>query len=275
LQVDSFFIKGQSHDICQDYALSGKTNNLTYAMISDGCSMLGGDRHPLSDVASRLVCLSAEKVLRHLSPREGRQEASELFFELLAATMRGPQKLLDKGTEIGDATLSLLTVKDDFIIEIRIGDGGLVIEREDYFELYTRRYTPNYPPLLSYLLSPQKFDIYNNLDIKAYETYKKIDRSGNVILTNIKKIEAGIGDLCDIMTFEKDDIISVSVFSDGLCDMVKENIYPVPVEKAMIDVMNIPNPYGEFVRRRLKGMKRREKKGIGPNDDLSMATIRI
>src|ERR1017187_1833610 len=58
MNCDHHFEIGNSHRICEDYALSGQTKEVTYVILSDGCSS-GID----VDVGARLVALSARRTL--------------------------------------------------------------------------------------------------------------------------------------------------------------------------------------------------------------------
>lgn len=278
---DSFFIKGQSHDICQDYALSGQIGDLTYAMVSDGCSMIatkeGALPHPLSDFASRLVCLSAERVLKHLAPREGRAEASATFFELLAASARSNQKILELGTEVADATLGLITLKNDVVFCISVGDSVIAVESEEAFDFYVTKFMPNYPPYVSYLISQNKLDEYKSLGISGIETYTRVSKTTCEILeTETTEVSASVGTVDNLkVLLVEDDTKAIAVFSDGITDMVNEGQSRVETLVAIEHAMKIKNPCGQFVRRRLKAIARGQKTGIGPNDDLSMAMIRL
>lgn len=276
---DSFFIKGQSHDICQDYALSGEVDGLAYAMISDGCSMVSVDDqavpHPISDFASRIVCLCTRRVLSHLSKRQGRAEASELFFELLAASLRSHQKLLELSSEMADATLSLITAKDDLAMIITIGDGVTVVERENSIDVYSRIYQPNFPAYTSYLLNLEKNEGYKQKAVALREQHKQINNQGVITLTDTKSIDNKIISAENIRIIPTHEVNSISAFSDGISDMVRGGQEHVLFEHAVKELLSIKNPCGQFVRRKLKAISRRQKTGIGPNDDLSMAMIKF
>lgn len=53
MKSDAFFVKGQSHNICQDYAVA-RDNMIA---ISDGCSLINNNgkcsKHPNSDKDGR------------------------------------------------------------------------------------------------------------------------------------------------------------------------------------------------------------------------------
>ena len=61
--VDSHFVKGSSHLVCQDYSSSGFTfNGIPYIIISDGCSTAKD-----SDVGARLLVRATEQAINTLS----------------------------------------------------------------------------------------------------------------------------------------------------------------------------------------------------------------
>lgn len=279
--TDSFFLKGQSHDICQDYALDGSYKGLSYAMISDGCSMIADPSgqalaHPLSDVASRIACLSAEKVLKHLAVRDGRPEVSDMFFELLAAAMNTHARLFEKDSLLGDATLSVLTAKEGMLLEIRIGDGILVVEKWDTVDVYVVKFTPNFPPYCSYLMSQDKLDNYNSKGVVGEETRYTISKeTGECEDIRTREVPATIMSAMNVRVMGTEDVVSASVFSDGLTDMVLARRSPVLVRQAALEMLNIKSVGGQFVRRRMKAMARKQATAMGPNDDLSMAMIRF
>jgi hypothetical protein len=280
LQIDSFFIKGQTHDICQDYALCGSIpeHKFSYMMISDGCSMIstesGPISHPISDFASRLVCLAAKSILKENVEKEGRLEISEVFFALLASNIKNTQAFLGCGSECADATLSMVTLKDGLAAIITIGDGVLVIEKSETIEIISRKYTPNFPAYVSYLTNLNKYKEYVAKNIKLEETKTVIDYNGNIISVDTKEIDSFITSIDSIQIINTINIKSISIFSDGIGAMVMEGRDEVPLEQAVLRMINIPNPCGQFVRRRLKATSRTQKIDIGPSDDLSMAMIR-
>jgi hypothetical protein len=62
MNIDSYIIKSNSHKHCEDYLLSGFTDNLGYGIVSDGC---GDERIYYTDIGSRILALSAKKILIH------------------------------------------------------------------------------------------------------------------------------------------------------------------------------------------------------------------
>ena len=55
MKIDSAFQIGKTHDICEDFALTGTKNSIVpYTIVSDGCSS-----SPLTDVGSRILSFAA------------------------------------------------------------------------------------------------------------------------------------------------------------------------------------------------------------------------
>lgn len=282
---DSFFIKGQSHDICQDYALSNSSHNMVYAMISDGCSMINHGEtsipHPSSDIGSRIVCLSAEKILKSAAAKrgEGRVEVTSSFLELLGAQVRTFQKLMDTPSWIGDATLSLVSAYRDIVCVRTIGDGVTVIEEKDGItRIQSREYTPNFPEYVSYLTNLDTRDrYYNEICPKLIMRETIITKDGN-IEEKLTEIKPDLFTPFNIDLFLVKNLKSISVFSDGIEDMIDKSSTPnkpVDLVTAVTLLTDIKNPTGMFVRRKLKSIARKQANGIGPGDDLSMAMIRF
>lgn len=288
MKYDSFFIKGQSHDICQDYALCGETSDLVYAMISDGCSMMNNEGtcipHPTSDLGSRLVCHSAKKVLEHIVGKGERAEISDSFVELLAASMITNQKMLNMNSCIADATLSLLCVRENLITVRSIGDGAIVVEKNDgSIKIFEREYTPNYPEYISYIMHlDANIRYYDDLKPELKEFITTIGSDGSVKTTEHKK-QLLAKSVDNIKVFRQPELKSISVFSDGITDMIRGKNFLLSEEAgksvstiaAVECLLDIKNPNGMFVRRKLKAIARNQDKDIGPNDDLSMAMIRF
>ena len=56
MNADHYYTIGNSHSVCQDYAISGLVENGAYAILSDGCSS-----SPDVDVGARMLSLSAKE----------------------------------------------------------------------------------------------------------------------------------------------------------------------------------------------------------------------
>ena len=58
--LDSYFKKGSTHEVCEDYALTGAHGLLNYSIVSDGCSACDN-----VDIGARLLSLIAADTIRY------------------------------------------------------------------------------------------------------------------------------------------------------------------------------------------------------------------
>jgi hypothetical protein len=142
MKSDAFFVKGQSHDICQDYAVA-RSNIIA---VSDGCSLINKDgkcyKHPMSDVSSRIACLTTIN-----SPH-----CEDADYNLLPC--REVSNLLQVAM---DTTLLKVEKIDHILYTTLIGDGVFHINFSDGRNLIRIiSFSPNTPFYLSYGLDFKK-----------------------------------------------------------------------------------------------------------------------
>lgn len=107
---DSFFEIGTTHEVCEDYAISG--NN--YAVVSDGCSNSG---HRIdTDWGSRILCKSAQAHIEEFDSDEFVKKVLQTSKESLVSI---PSLIQESLT----ATLLTLRVVENCFQIISIGDG--------------------------------------------------------------------------------------------------------------------------------------------------------
>lgn len=151
MQLDSAFQIGKTHDICEDYALTGTVEaenyDNGYAIISDGCSSSSN-----VDLGARVLSFSAVREIENLYRHKG------IFIfsfnnDTCITRARESIKSLGVGLDSLDATL-LMAYADPYGVEILVnGDGAVVFgfdtgemlvvhfEYESGFPFY-----PNYHP---------------------------------------------------------------------------------------------------------------------------------
>lgn len=261
MKSDAFFVKGQSHDICQDYAIA-RGNVIA---ISDGCSIINDGKchkHPNSDIASRVVCTLMTEYNRKRVEKLARFLSNILRISLDATSI--------SVQEYPSNSRMLL-------IEI-IGDGVVFIDfKNGKKEIHVTSYEPNTPVYVSYLLSQNRRDSFNkNLPltiddiyyINADWTIEKIDHADSNQFPSLKKLEKTFFGIME-------EITSISIFSDGVTDIHTPN-GKMPVTEAVKALTSFKRTNGEFVLARMKVQLREwASQGIYPNDDLSMATLII
>lgn len=247
MRSDAFFVKGQSHDICQDYAKSFGD----LITVSDGCSVIrDGDKcikHPSSDVAARILCWEASM-----------SKGSEDFLQHLKFTSKAYNLSLDA------TLLSVKCLGPDSIYLYWYGDGAVCIEYKDGLtQVAIRHYDPNMPLYVSYLINDKQMLAYLNHAPKVtdkntlYKTWTKIeDLNRPPILPGLIQ-----------------GVKSISLFSDGIGDIYTPN-GKLDTIKAIEALTSFKRTNGEFVLARMKAQLREwASKNIYPNDDLSMATL--
>jgi hypothetical protein len=120
--TDSFFEQGVTHEVCEDYSLSGPN----YAILSDGCSNGGGARID-SDWGARILCKSAEQHLKEL------KNSHNQFLSAVGATAKTQcASFPNLPIECLTATLLLLSQKDETNFHgLVVGDGTIGGQRHD------------------------------------------------------------------------------------------------------------------------------------------------
>jgi len=115
LHKDSFFVKGRSHLVCEDYAI----NNSDFGVVSDGCSSVRN-----TDLGSRFLSLAALKH-KDLFLNECKHE----FFEKTVIDAVSASEYFSQAGSVMYATLGVLAdVGNNF--EALVGGDGFVVARK-------------------------------------------------------------------------------------------------------------------------------------------------
>jgi hypothetical protein len=255
MKSDAFFVKGQSHDICQDYAVARGD----VIAVSDGCSLINNNgkcyKHPHSDVAARIVACGA------VQPE---CDASIPVYNEI-------RLLLD--IEM-DATLLKIRVEGIEVYLTTIGDGVIYMHHKNgEHRIIVISYEPNTPTYMSYLLEEKKTAMFlKNAPIVTNMIYV-YDKDWNLIDTS--KVQEPVSLAETTITFDnaKMEADIISLFSDGITDIYTPT-GKLPVKDAVRVLVSYKRTNGEFVLARMKAQLREwASQGIYPNDDLSMATL--
>lgn len=253
MKTDAFFVKGQSHDICQDYALATEKG----IAISDGCSLINKNgicsKHKFSDVAARLICLAVLK--------------DEYFFK---GNLFEPGTIID-GISL-DATISYAT-ENMFgeMTYLRVGDGVFYFETASERLIYTVKFDPNTPEYVSYFIDEKRQEMYWANPPVIIQT--KYTFGLDWVQTHLPEHKSLTRDTMDLEVPNDHDLKSVSLFSDGILDIHGPN-GRLDVVDAVKALVSFKRTNGEFVLARMKSQLRDwAREGIYPNDDLSMATL--
>lgn len=276
MNTDHCFRIGATHEVCQDYAVSGVfqksvekggVEEIAYAIVSDGCS--GAD---YTDIGSRCLTHSARSLL-FMAP--------SLVFSLDAETLG--KLIIDKAANATDrigltrecleATLMLAVVQGTQARVLVYGDGGIVRQSHGCREVQHFNYCKsepgaiaNAPFYLSYRLSKSRTESY----FKHFSQFRRTtisDSSGS------KTIDEGAGVVTDLRfdVIDTDQIILMTDGVDQFYDGKSENVH----WSVQMDVLTMfKSTHGQFINRRVQSHERicRDNQ-VTHHDDLSLAGI--
>jgi len=245
LDIDSVFIQGTTHDVCQDYAATAMLS----AWLSDGCSRVldsvGGDTHAKTDIGARILVHQAMQSV-DLEPTAGKSLQSVLHmanvlrvgfglpYAAMTATLAGVQK-----TRAG-------------IVASFWGDGGLVCRGVDgVWSLLRLEFD-----------GPPRYPVTSSLQTCRADWVR-----GDV--ESPWPMSAGYPYWLQLDTARYN---AAAVVSDGFFSFLKDG-QPVDVTDQLLDVRGLR---GKWCQRHLRGvLKELASQGIHPMDDISMAGIAI
>lgn len=277
MNIDHCFMRGSSHVICQDYALTGMTQNLHYAIVADGCSMIKtpteSKPHPFSDFSSRIVTFSAKESLYELrSFGDATAILRSDFITLLRSKVKAIGEQVGITPGAGDATLNIACHHNNIIMHLMIGDGVVVLDTEYEWIIRERKFTPNFPFYVSYFLLQGRRQQYDQLGVKIVDTTHIIDKETGEVRTSEEEIPFDQLDHAEI--YRAEDARSITVLSDGISDLRRGD--QIPLADAVMMLFPFKSYMGAFAKRRLRAFERQlNKEGIVANDDIAMATIAI
>ena len=147
MKIDTFLKIGHSHEICQDYILSG-TDPFPYIILADGCSSAKD-----SDIGARILCHTA---LRFLKEHQSRMNilTEDYIAQRIILDAAVTKAKFYTGFDSLDATL-IIAVKISGIYKIYMfGDGVIYwITPEDNTDYCQINYKPNAPGYLRYRIN--------------------------------------------------------------------------------------------------------------------------
>lgn len=274
MKFDSHFIKGSTHQVCQDHAIVKSLPNRLIGVISDGCSIINysdgtSKLHPCSDIASGIICQVAVNVMETLCKREEFKEVTHNFTELVSQKLSAI-RLISGMDNIGDATLSLMTNNDNITCFVTIGDGIVFYEDDDYYTLVIREYSPNAPMYLSYLMTSERYKHYENNKVTLTKSKYRYNKNWEKVNENIQTINNKPFSLVNIDVAR--DIKKSAIFSDGITSVyTKTQRQQIQTHQVVKDLLNFKTLGGEFVKRRLSSFLKRND--IILADDISMSVF--
>jgi len=266
MNSDSHFLIGHSHNVCEDYALSGKHDDLHYAIVSDGCSASKD-----VDIGARILAKTAESVIKavYTHPYQPHYYWNIIGSMIISNAQRTIRSLGIADTAL-DATLLFAVGYEDresFSL-FAYGDGSFsYYDIDNKLHIIDIEYESGAPYYLSYRLDKQRQEGYREnfpgkVNINHY--YENDDGKLDIKVGSVEHYDF---EFClDVPVGSY-----ISVFSDGT-----HTFSGLKFTETAKEFMNFKNHTGDFVKRRMNVIKRRcDKEGIKYSDDVSMASIYV
>jgi hypothetical protein len=281
MNTDCAFYIGTTHDVCQDYALTGEYS----VAIADGCS-----GSVLSDFGSRVLSVMA---MNKMSELKTLHDIDENELVLLS---RPALKVLNLPPECLDATLLCAAKIEEATEAICYGDGVIAVKMANKDTLVVSiEYTDSYPFYINYLYD--QTGRYKNWILdhnKRQVVFSVIKADGEVEVLNddcdsstrlrYNGTEVGIirvQDLRVVVETIDPEVESIAIMSDGVQSFYKtimsgtsKHNEKVSYHDVLKELLSFKNYTGRYVQRRMnKFIKTCAKKNWNHSDDISIAAI--
>jgi hypothetical protein len=265
MNADSFYVIGTTHAVCQDYALSGVTEDMAYAVVCDGCSSA-----PDTDWGARLLAKSTELSLRRTGGVIGESvfKAADLHRHGLELH---PNSLL--------ATLGWVALtKANGFGGCLYGDGNIIARHRNTGKLRVMEveFTSGGPYYLKYGFTPGDPEEY----------LKKLGWGKYVITTTDETVEVKEAPVENGMfglafNFPTSEYDMVAIITDGLSHFSKKVVSATSITKDSVkigpilqEVMAFKGYAGTFVRRRChKAFEKFKMDGYLNEDDFGIGVV--
>jgi len=270
MNQDSAFAIGKTHEVCQDYARSGRILDVSYALVCDGCSS-----SPDSDLGARLLALAAEEVLLDCVNSLPFLSSFQRDIEKIGedAERRARRRLEEMGLPETclDATLLMALSDGKDALLSAFGDGVMALVKPGSVVIHEVSYPSGYPCYLSYRGNPER-----------QARFAEVGGPGRVTRTvwgigGRQQEEKRVEPHKAVSVLEKGtDATMCAVMSDGALSFVGPDRQPVPVDEVMAKLLSFKGSQGRFVQRRMNAFKKAAaKEGWEHNDDLSLAAVHV
>jgi len=272
MNIDSLYLIGKSHKVCQDYAIHGEIEGNPYFIVSDGCSSSKN-----VDIGARILAQSAKLAL--ISMYKGLDISVKQYSEFGTLAI-GRSAVIVDGLQVSreclDATLMVGFIKNDEVIIYIYGDGVILLKDANGMYKYLNvQFTENAPYYLTYWYSPDKLSSYFYYFNQAMEI-TEFDSNNIGDGNNGKKINRCDVDSPLIYNFKLSDINSIVLSTDGINSFVRDNVMPYDIDAVAPGFMSFKNTKGEFLKRRIeRHLDELAKQNIHHYDDIGMAGITL
>ncbi len=259
MNTDHTFEIGKNHTVCEDYSLSGLTEDGTaYAIVCDGCSASSD-----VDFGARVLAYFARDALTTKYMTHWKNDYVTFGDAVITKSVDVLNNFEKIKNQVLDVTLLVAWVKDGMLTCYIYGDGLFILKGKEHTRTVHVDFSHNAPAYLSY-----------NLDEKRKQDYidfpgvKWVTDSDDEFPKSVKPFEPVVikspVDVGDI----------VAITSDGIGSFRKIDNENLKWNDMVSEFVGYKNLNGEFVKRRMAAFKRKcLVDGTTHSDDISVATI--
>jgi hypothetical protein len=268
LKTDHSFHIGEQHvrqgKPCQDYALSGTLlENLSYAIVSDGCSSGG-----MTDIGARLLSLALKQGLE--------TGATRGIVDRTTAYLTSMQRSLELTTRDMLATGLLAFANNNQLVSVLVIGDGVVVEKPIVGSLIATKYEWSYntPFYLAYGAELRKQFLDRTPTLTRESWSISSETNWRLIATEEVSPYIAVEHGC-WWEYEPPhgpwNLDSIAVMSDGVLQVDE-----LPWQRVVWELMNFKSTSGQFATRRMnRFITEAKKQGRGPIDDIAMAVINL
>ena len=264
MNSDSHFLIGNSHHICEDYALSGQKGKIHYAIVADGCSASND-----VDIGARILAKTAESVINVVYESH---YLSQFYWDMIGRMIISNAQKTIRSLGVSDTALDstllfAIGIEGQKQISIFVyGDGAFAYyDFDNKLHVIDIEYISGAPYYLSCRLNEERKNGYfQQYPDEVIVTHYIENETGNLEVYH-RLTQPNYFELCFDIHAEN----YISVLSDGVKTFQGMDFLDTATE-----FMSFKNHTGEFVKRRMNAIKRKcDKEGIKYQDDISMAGI--
>ena len=263
MNADSYMVKGDTHDVCQDFALAGIVAGSGYALLSDGCSSSCD-----VDLGARLLAHGALDRLRSCLLADRDFDPVSLAKEAINKAALAISHFSNIEKAALDATLLLAVLRPDGRLRICAwGDGAVLVRQGDAVQAFLLHYVKNAPFYLSYSLDAGRLANFKaagggRLSVESLGNAKEL------VLCPSSPLEPFVVDLA---LAPGDAAVLVT---DGLGQFVDQDNQSISWERLVPDFLSYKQTQGTFLRRRLNFFFRQNRsQNVRHLDDVSAAAL--
>ena len=272
MNTDTFFTQGNSHRVCQDYAIHGPN----YVIISDGCSSA-----PDTDFGARLMAKAAQHNIN--------QSHLESWYQLILNNAEYYAKGMDLNVDSLFATLLMAKVEEDTIKVAVRGDGAVAVkykggDLDGCIAVMKTVFPDSAPPYLRYFLNGlDTMSYFGSAGKREYQEHYYIlfpDKMPSNLEIHPREFTPDF-ESYPTYEFKKSAVECIAVFSDGVSAFQEiinkgssKSTILVPEYEIIREMMAFRGYQGEFVQRRCqRAFDTFDKNGWVAFDDFSIGVI--